>query len=393
MYQIDNHEDLAQQAVVPYLLSFNKIQNLAKHSGTRNQYIEDVIWELAHSTNIETANGIWLDYLGKKVGKTRSYFPAPTDGFTFKGTTDQGFGAGKFLSPYGIGATKLLRSNADYRNAIKAKIIQNNTNCNLADLIYACKLLFNASLVLITEQYPAGIDTINLYGSALLESTDAYNLCKLMMPAGVSLGSINFIYLNNLFKNNAFIVYDESGDIIPSTDDFTLSFTFTPDTLTSSDIPLLSQTTSLVTAHNSVMLTYNNVDGIVFSASPGYYSDDLGNYYTDDSGDFYTDSLGAIVLSGGSININEPNKVRVTRVGDDFTLYVNDLEVASNTVTDVVIENNEISKLFLGCSLNSFYNSGSIYNLLLSNDSTSTVLINDSLKNKTIGTNNGVRFI
>ena len=51
------------------------------------------------------------------------------------------------------------------------------------------------------------------------------------------------------------------------------------------------------------------------------------------------------------------------------------------------------TKLFLGLSNNIYYNSGSIYNLLLENKTTNTILLNDSLKTNTIGINNGVRFL
>ena len=50
-------------------------------------------------------------------------------------------------------------------------------------------------------------------------------------------------------------------------------------------------------------------------------------------------------------------------------------------------------KLFLGTSNNQYFNSGSIYNFYLVNNTTNRILINDSLKENTVGTNNGVRFL
>ncbi len=393
MYQIDNHENLAQQSIVPYLLSFNDIANISKYSGTRAQYLEDVLWNILYSNDVETANGTWLDYIGEKVGMPRAYFASPVDGFTFNGTSDQGFGAGKFLSSYGTGSsTKTLRSNADYRNAIKAKIIQNNTDCSVDELINACKLLFNASIVLVTESYPAGLDTINMYGSVLLETSNAYSLCKLMMPAGVSLGSVNFYNAYNIFKNDAFIYYNYPN-LIPSTDDFTLSFSFVPDNIGLTPTALLSQSTSITTPHNSVTITYDDTDGIIFATTPSFYVDENGEYYVDENGEYYVDSLGQVTLSGGSINVGEINRIKIIRSGDDFYLYVDDVEVASNTVSGISIGSDSSSKLYLGNITDMFYNSGSIYNLLLVNDTTSSIIINDSLKIGTIGINNGVVFI
>ena len=72
MLQIDNHEEQALSVVIPYLLQFPEIYGLAQNSGKRAQNIEDVAWELLWDLDVDTAEGIWLDYLGKKVGQSVS---------------------------------------------------------------------------------------------------------------------------------------------------------------------------------------------------------------------------------------------------------------------------------------------------------------------------------
>lgn len=391
MLQIDNHEELAPQIVIPYLLQFPEIYGLAKNSGTRYQNIEDIAWEILWNLDINSANGVWLDYLGKKVGQPRTYAPAPVGAFTFGGTTSEGFGKGKFLSSALTGPnTKVARTDANFKNAIRAKIIENNTDCSLDELRQACKLLYNASLVLITENYPASISSIYLYGKYLIESSNANTEIKRMMPAGVSLEHVYFYNIYNLFKNNAFIKYNYTK-LIPATDDFILSFSFVPDALTSSNIPLLSEATSF-SQEPIVKMYYNSTDGIVFGVNPDFYTDGYGLPYLDGSGDYYYSNDGSLLLSGGSVNINEVNTVKVVKTGTTYELYLNDSLVDSDTST-VNIGGTSNHYLYLGASKGSYYNSGSIFNLYIQNTTSSSIVLNDTLKSTTIGTNNGVRFL
>ena len=87
MLQIDNHEEKALSVIIPYLLQFPEIYGMTQNSGTRAQYLEDIAWELLWNLDVDTANGVWLDYLGKKVGQSRTYSPTVEGAFTFGGTT------------------------------------------------------------------------------------------------------------------------------------------------------------------------------------------------------------------------------------------------------------------------------------------------------------------
>lgn len=391
MLQIDNHEEKASSVIVPYLLQFPEIYGLAKNSGTRAQNLEDITWELLWNLDLESANGVWLDYLGKKVGQSRTYSPTIEGAFTFGGTTAEGFGEGKFLSSAITGpSTKIARSDANFKNAIRAKIIENNTDCSLDELINACKLLYNASLVLVNENYPAGISSIYMYGSSLIQSNNANAEIKKMIPAGVSLDHVYFQNVYNLFKNNAFISYS-SDYIIPPNNDFELSFNFTPDTLSSSDIYLLSESGSF-SQEPSLYIKYNSTDGIIFASTPDIYMDGLGINYVDGNGNVYYSNEGSIYLSGGTVNINENNTVKITKNGTEYKLYVNNILVD----TEITSENigGSINNLYLGVSNNNYYNSGSINSLYIYDNTDSVLILNDTLKSKTnFGTNNGVIFL
>lgn len=388
---IDNHEELAQKVIVPYDLQFEEVANLALHSGTRYQYCEDVLWQMLQAFDVDTAYDVWLDYLGKKVGLSRQYFEAVAGGFTFGGTTDEGFLSGEFMSKRGIGNNSYaLRSNAQYRDAIKAKIIQNNTNCNISDLKNACKLLFNSKLTLVTESYPANIDSIDLYGSGLIETPDAYDLCKKMIACGVSLGEVVFHNVINLFKNDAFISYN---NIIPQSDDFTLELILKPDQISGTDTIILSQSDGYSSLSNLVTLSYSNL-GVRFLASPQVWSNG-SEPYSNGSENYYTGD-GSFELIGGVINVDEANTIKITRTlsGSDYTynLYVNNV-LEDTTITTFDIQNLVSTKLFLGAGDSTFYNSGSIYNFYIYNNTTSSFILNDSLSGSTTGTNNGVIFL
>lgn len=391
MLQIDNHEEKALSVIIPYLLQFPEIYGLAQNSGTRAQDLEDIAWELLWNLDVDTANGVWLDYLGKKVGQNRTYSPTVEGAFTFGGTTAEGFGKGKFLSSALTGPnTKIARSDANFRNAIRAKIIENNTDCSIDELINACKLLYNANLVRVNESYPAGISSIYMYGSSLIQSSNANAEIKKMIPAGVSLGNVYFENVYNLFKNNAFISYNSSY-IIPPTDDFILSFSFFPDTVSSSDIYLLSESASF-SQEPSLKIFYNNTDGIIFSSTPDIYVDGNGVNYVDGNGTPYYSNDGSIYLSGGTVNINEENYIKVIKSGTTYELYLNNILVDSEITSENI--GGALNNLYLGVSNSNYYNSGSINNLYIYNSTTSSIILNDTLKNKTnFGTNNGVLFL
>lgn len=394
MLQIDNHKELALSDIIPYLLQFNEIYKMGELSGNRYQVIEDIVWKLLYNLDYNQAKGVWLDYIGNKVGQARTWTAKPEGAFTFGGLRSEGFGAGKFLGSSGSGSSKNVRSDSSFVNAIKAKIIQNNTDTSLDDLINACKLLYNGKIVRIHESYPTSISQIDIYGSSLLKDQYATSTLKATLPAGVSLSQVIYHSFYNLFKNNAFITYDK---VIPSGDDFELSFIVQPDELSETEnTALLSQGINWNNPLAPIRCYYDveNNGGVTFRLSPSRYQDDNTGmtFYTDEELNSYNDMDFSVMLSGGTLIENDTNIVKITKIGHIYSLYINDLLV--DTETNVAeIDFVENAKLFLGASNGLYYNSGSIYNLFLKNLTTNEIIINDPLRVNTIGTNNGVKFI
>ena len=136
---------------------------------------------------------------------------------------------------------------------------------------------------------------------------------------------------------------------------------------------------------------YNNRDGIVFSSTPDIYVDENGVNYVDENGTPYSNN-GSIYLSGGTVNINEENYIKIIKSGTTYELYLNNILIDSEITSENI--GGASNNLYLGVSQDNYYNSGSINNLYIYNSTTSTVILNDTLKNKTdYGTNNGVLFL
>ena len=49
MLQIDNHKEYALSDIIPYLLQFPEVYQLAEQSGERYQKIEDIAWQLLYN--------------------------------------------------------------------------------------------------------------------------------------------------------------------------------------------------------------------------------------------------------------------------------------------------------------------------------------------------------
>lgn len=209
MFYIDDYRKRAVNKIIPYLVDYPQIVKIIENSADRYQAVEDLLWDVATNFKVVDSRGVFLDAHAKNEVIDIIYTDKANDAFTYG--TDmpmyQAYGKGKYYSQasYISGIRKNISEDKLIR-AVQAKIIQNNTNCTIEDLIESLKLLYNATNVKIYESNPLNL-SIMLSGSNLeLSSSGNYENVKNMMPACVN--------LTNIFVNsNQFdlFLYDENS--------------------------------------------------------------------------------------------------------------------------------------------------------------------------------------
>lgn len=206
MYYISEYEKNAIKKVIPYLLEFPQIVEIIKVNAGRYQAIEKLLWDIISNFKVNDARGIFLDIIANNEVVDIIYTDKADDAFTY-GTNEplkQAYGTGHFYSQasYTSGSSKNISDDKMIR-AVKAKIIQNNTNGTIEDILESLKLYFNATSIGLSEFYPLGT-SITLSGKNLeISSSGVYETLKKMLPICVNL---NNIYIDDkkydLFKYN-----------------------------------------------------------------------------------------------------------------------------------------------------------------------------------------------
>lgn len=209
MYYIDNYKQRAIDKIVPYLIEFPQIVKIIETNADRYQAIEDVIWKIANNFKVADSRGIFLDVHANNEVSNLIYTDKAEDAFTYG--TDmplfQAYGTGHYYSQgsYISGIKKTVSEDKLIR-AIQAKIIQNNTNGTVEDIIEALKLMYNADYVRVYESNPLNL-SIMLIGSNLeISSSGNYENIKQFLPACVS--------FNNIFVDTSIFdlfMYDENA--------------------------------------------------------------------------------------------------------------------------------------------------------------------------------------
>lgn len=209
MYYIDDYKKRAIDKIIPYLVDFPQIVKIIENSADRYQAIEDLLWSVATNFKVADSRGVFLDAHAKNEVLDIIYTDKADDAFTY-GTDKplyQAYGTGHYYSQasYISGIRKNISEDKLIR-AVQAKIIQNNTNCTIEDLIEGLKLLYNATGVKIYESNPLTI-SVMLTGSKIeLSSSGNYENIKKMLA--------NCIGLKNIYVNPHqfdIFTYDENA--------------------------------------------------------------------------------------------------------------------------------------------------------------------------------------
>ena len=145
--------------------------------------IQNVIDYLSNAINIDTAEGIWLDYIGWLVGATRSYGDA--DRFFCVNSEDVNVEKYFWFANQSINEESSLDDNF-FRRKIKAKILFNKTRCTRNENIQIIKGITFAEKVIIENVEPMLLD-ITLYGDNILQTTTTFNDIERVLGEGVGI--------------------------------------------------------------------------------------------------------------------------------------------------------------------------------------------------------------
>lgn len=124
--------------------------------------LQQALQQNLEQRDLETAKGKQLDGIGDIVGLPRPYINR--DGEWYFGFRGQSRGKGFSQAP--IRDLALLTNNQQiqfmsdelYRRLLRWKIIANNSQGTLEDVINACLVLFNATQVIVRERTPCAVE-------------------------------------------------------------------------------------------------------------------------------------------------------------------------------------------------------------------------------------------
>lgn len=209
MYYIDDYRKKAIDKIIPYLIEFPQIVKILEVNADRYQAIEDVLWKIANNFKITDSRGVFLNAHANNEVSNIIYTDKAEDAFTYG--TDmplyQAYGTGHYYSQasYISGIKKNISEDKLIR-AVQAKIIQNNTNGTVEDIIEALKLLYNAEHIRVYESNPLNLSIMLIGGNLEISSSGNYENIKQFLPACVS--------FNNIFVDTSIFdlfMYDENS--------------------------------------------------------------------------------------------------------------------------------------------------------------------------------------
>ncbi|OOF52574.1 DUF2612 domain-containing protein [Rodentibacter trehalosifermentans] len=158
-------QDFEQAAWANQLAQFRYSPNLQKLFRVLfepYQSLQNALRQNLEQRDLDTAKGKQLDGIGDIVGLSRPYINR--DGEWYFGFRGQSRGKGFSQAP--IRNLALLTNNQQiqfmsdepYRRLLRWKIIANNSQGTLDDVINACLVLFNATRVIVRERLPCAVE-------------------------------------------------------------------------------------------------------------------------------------------------------------------------------------------------------------------------------------------
>lgn len=299
MYYIDDYRKRAIDKVIPYLLEFPQIVKILECNADRYQAIEDLLWKVAENFRIIDSRGVFLKAHANNEVSDIIYTDKAQDAFTYG--TDmplyQAYGTGHYYSQASyISGTRKSISEEKLIRAVQAKIIQNNTNGTVEDIIEALKLLYNAEHIKVYESNPLNL-SIMLIGSNLeISSSGNYENIKQFLPACVS--------FNNIFVDTSMFdlfMYDENSSYGDSRYPIRIADTVDKYYYISFSVNLDSE------FEEYIKTNHNNFKENMFSCITGAFNKVNNN---------------STILSSNDIDTSNNFRIKLTQVENDYYLAV-----------------------------------------------------------------------
>jgi hypothetical protein len=161
--ELEDNYSLLQDNVISVLRNYPRFLTLLKCIAPRLDNLQDVANYMCENTNLDTAEGIWLDYIAWLVGTNRTTY----DILQYFCVNAPHLNVEKYFYFEGISTLESgTLQDAALRKRIKAKIAYNTSKGTRNENIQIIQGLVNADKVVISNVSPMVLD-ITLYGDNL----------------------------------------------------------------------------------------------------------------------------------------------------------------------------------------------------------------------------------
>ena len=185
--QLEDNYGLLQDNTISILKNYPRFLTLLKVIANRLDNLQDCANYLCESVNINTAQGVWLDYIGWLIGVWRSDV---VDTSSFFSVNAEDVNEEKYFWFANSNITSNMNINEEYyRSLIKAKIGYNVSKCTRNENIQYIKNMTYADHVIIDNIEPMVLD-ITLYGDNILNMQDMREHIEKLLGNGIGIRNL-----------------------------------------------------------------------------------------------------------------------------------------------------------------------------------------------------------
>lgn len=185
--ELEDNYSLLQDNTISILKNYPRFLTLLKVIANRLDDLQNCADYLCENTSLDTAQGIWLDYIGWLIGTWRSEV-IDTSNFFSVNAEDVNEEKYFWFANSNITANMNI-SDEYYRSLIKAKIGYNISRCTRNENIKYIKNMTYADHVIIDNIEPMVLD-ITLYGDNILTMQDMKKHIEKLLGNGIGIRNL-----------------------------------------------------------------------------------------------------------------------------------------------------------------------------------------------------------